>query len=124
MTGSRCCLHLSKVEEFKAWAIANGYNEEKPKGEYEILRLRKGTNPPILIFKRLRGDHASTDRKSQKVVNEWMNSKKDTISQKDTICQDDIYTLAQYNAEVARGLIHTGTWKSKMEDLQKKYELF
>lgn len=35
--------------------------------------------------------------------------------------KDEIETLATFNAEVARGLIHTGMWQLKMMELQKRF---
>lgn len=34
----------------------------------------------------------------------------------------DLYTLANYNSEVERGLVHTGEWKEKMAQLQTWYD--
>lgn len=33
----------------------------------------------------------------------------------------DFYTLANYNSEVARGIVHTEEWKQKMAELQVQY---
>src|ERR1700722_19973985 len=39
---SRSMLALSKLEQFAAWAVADGFVREPTKGEYEVLRLRWG----------------------------------------------------------------------------------
>jgi hypothetical protein len=37
-------------------------------------------------------------------------------------CERSKYTdLAQYNSEVARGLMHTDEWKRQMSELQKAF---
>lgn len=34
----------------------------------------------------------------------------------------ELDTLGRYNAEVARGLLHTDEWKKKMEELQARFD--
>ena len=54
----RATLHLSKLDDFAAFAGTRGYEREPTKGAYEVLRLRKGDAPPLLYYRR-HGDHAS-----------------------------------------------------------------
>ena len=37
--------------------------------------------------------------------------------------RSDVETLATYNAEVARGIVHTELWNLKMERLQQQFNL-
>ena len=41
MRGSRSDLHVSKLDEFKAWLKAQGWAEVRVRGEYEVLRMHK-----------------------------------------------------------------------------------
>ena len=34
---------------------------------------------------------------------------------------DDVNVLARYNAEVARGLVHTEEWHQKMKELKEQF---
>lgn len=34
----------------------------------------------------------------------------------------DVKTLGAYNAEVARGIVHTSEWKEKMRQLQQEFD--
>lgn len=56
----RATLHHSKLEEFAAWAAADGWTREPTKGEYEALRLSKPGRPPVIVYRRDRGDHLTT----------------------------------------------------------------
>ena len=37
------------------------------------------------------------------------------------LTEDEFHVLASYNAEVARGIVHTTNWKINMAVLQTKY---
>jgi hypothetical protein len=75
-TGRRNQLHLNKLKEFTQWAVRQGYKEEPIKGYYEIMRLR-GIDGKLKIFWiHIGGDHVTTDRESQPLVDAWMQSRK------------------------------------------------
>jgi hypothetical protein len=40
------------------------------------------------------------------------------------LSEEDVNTLARYNSECDRGLLHNEKWKKKMEELQNKYNLW
>ena len=77
----RATLHLSKLDDFAAFAATRGYVREPTKGAYEILRLRRGEEPPLLYYRR-GGDHASIPESFGKgaknpaagLVSAWFNS--------------------------------------------------
>jgi hypothetical protein len=76
----RATLHLTKLDEFSAFAATRGYVREPAKGDYEVLRLRRGEEPPLLYYRR-HGDHASipvTQKKNpaQGLVQAWLDSKR------------------------------------------------
>lgn len=74
---SRSLLALAKLEEFAAWAIAQGYRREPVKGTYEVLRLRKQGESPVLYFKRDKGPfHATSYGEGTALVQKWINTRK------------------------------------------------
>jgi hypothetical protein len=73
---SRALLVLTKVVDFAAWAVCQGYKVEPTKGTYEILRLRKKGESPILFFKRDKGAHATSYGDGTTLVQQWINTRK------------------------------------------------
>jgi hypothetical protein len=73
---SRNLLALTKIADFAAWAVSQGYRREPTKGSYEVLRLRKKGEAPVLFFKRDRGDHATSYGDGTALVQKWVNSRK------------------------------------------------
>ena len=71
-TGSRDRLHLSKLPAFRNWAVSQGYTVEPERGVYEVLRLRKDGEAPLIFWFHHGGDHATTDRRSERLVNQWL----------------------------------------------------
>ena len=80
---TRELLALSRLEEFAAWAIAEGFTREPAKGDYEVLRLRWPGQPPLIYFTRLSthagGDpvHATAQHEGSKLVKRWLRERKD-----------------------------------------------
>jgi len=73
---SRNLLALTKLEEFALWAISQGYKREPTKGIYEVLRLRKKGESPVLYFKRDSGKHATSYGNGTTLVQKWINTRK------------------------------------------------
>ena len=48
----RSLLHRSKIEDFKAWLQEDGWQIEKTKGRYEVVRATKGTRKPLIVYTR------------------------------------------------------------------------
>jgi hypothetical protein len=55
---SRNTLHRSKLDDFREWLKGDGWEMEKTKGDFEVLRARKGKRL-LLIYDRHGGDHYS-----------------------------------------------------------------
>lgn len=78
----RASLHLSKLDDFAAFAATRGFVREPTKGAYEVLRLRRGQEPPLLYYRR-HGDHASipeyfgkgAKNPSQGLVSAWFRAR-------------------------------------------------
>ena len=66
----RRLLHKSKLELFKKWLIADGWNIEETKGDYEVLRARKATKKrPLIVYSKLEAkEHYSVMNKDCGVV--------------------------------------------------------
>ena len=75
-TGSRDRLHLTKLDEFAAWAMHQGYHREPTKGDWEVLRLRKDEDAPFIYWEHIGGDHATTDQRSERLVRQWLKGLK------------------------------------------------
>ena len=73
---ARNLLALSKLEEFAKWAVSQGYRREPTKGTYEVLRLRKKGESPVLYFKRDKGEHATSYGEGTALVKQWINTRK------------------------------------------------
>ena len=72
----RYLLALSKIDEFAAWAATQGYAREKTKGSFEVLRLRKGNEPPKIYFTRAGAkEHASCQEASVGLVRKWIRER-------------------------------------------------
>ena len=79
---SRSLLALTKLVDFAAWAVCQGYKVEPTKGTYEVLRLRKKGEAPLLYFRRDKGSfggepqHATSYGDGTTLVYQWLNSRK------------------------------------------------
>jgi hypothetical protein len=79
---SRSLLALSMLRVFEEWAVTQGYRREPTKGSYEILRLRKKGEAPVLYFRRDKGSfggepqHATSYGEGTKLVQRWINTRK------------------------------------------------
>ena len=74
---TRNLLALSKLEEFAVWAVSQGYRREPTKGTYEVLRLRKKGESPVLFFRRDKGEHATSYGDGTALVQLWINTRKE-----------------------------------------------
>ena len=74
---ARNLLALTKVVDFAAWAVCQGYKVEPTKGTYEILRLRKKGENPVLFFKRNTGEHATSYAEGTTLDQQWINTRKE-----------------------------------------------
>jgi hypothetical protein len=74
---NRYLLALSKLDEFAAWATTKGYQREKTKGRYEVLRLRKLGEKPRLYFRRDVGGHvhATCQAGAVGLVRQWLRER-------------------------------------------------
>ena len=66
----RHTLHISKLEAFRGWLAKDGWEIEKPKGDYEVLRARKqGRQNPLIVYtKSYSKEHLSVMDRDKGVV--------------------------------------------------------
>lgn len=78
---NRELLSLSKLNEFSEWAASKGYHQEACKGDYEVLRLRKDGNPPVIFYTRLytlaggKPQHATCKSDGERLVRQWIRER-------------------------------------------------
>lgn len=58
----RALLHRTKLDAFRAWLVANGYDPSGPRGDFEVLRWKgKPRKQMPMIFDRMSGDHLTSN---------------------------------------------------------------
>lgn len=72
---SRSLLAISKIEEFAAWAIADGFTREPCKSTWEVLRLRWPNHQPHIFFTRGGAQHATSQSEGTQLVKRWLRSR-------------------------------------------------
>lgn len=78
----RDLLHKTKLEDFKAWLIKDGWIIENPKGLYEVLRATKTQRKPLIVFEKDNSkQHYTIQDKYVGLVYQFIKDKK---SYKDT----------------------------------------
>ncbi len=66
-------LHVNHLPAFKTFLIGEGYEIEPTKGNYEVLRARRNSEPPLIFFERgTRGGSITV----QDVGNGWPMARK------------------------------------------------
>jgi hypothetical protein len=69
-------LHLTKLDAFANWAAQQGYVREQTKGVYEVLRLRREPEPPLLYYRHEGGDHATSTGRATSLVDRWIRERR------------------------------------------------
>ena len=75
----RDVLHKNKLEAFKKWLIADGWELQDLKGTYEVLRARKvGKDRPLIIYSKMDAkEHLSVDKRDMGVVGAFLRGDTD-----------------------------------------------
>lgn len=71
----RNLLHLNKLDDFREWMEYQGWEAVPTKGEFEILRLIKLNEKPIILYQRFDCDHAVVQDKDYKLVKRFVFGK-------------------------------------------------
>lgn len=56
---NRNTLHKTKIDEFKSFIKWLGYKEEKPKGQFEVMRFKIPGHPVGIVFNGKSPEHYS-----------------------------------------------------------------
>jgi len=77
---NRNLLHLNQLELFKNWLLDNGWQIEKCKGHYEVLRARRlGERLPLIVYRKDKDNlvHLSVSDWDAQYVKKFIQNKKD-----------------------------------------------
>ena len=73
---SRNLLHKSQLELFKKWMEKSGFTPLPTKTEWEVARF-KTDEQPIIIYRRLKGDHLTAHQpEAQHLISLFIKEKK------------------------------------------------
>lgn len=82
---SRSRLHIDHLQEFATFCETRGWKTEKPKGTYEVLRMRHPEwRDPLFVYKRHTNSsggelvHLTTHGNADNMVSAWLRDKKRT----------------------------------------------
>ncbi len=84
---NRCTLHKNSLEDFQKWLVADGWEIEKPKGIFEVLRARKAGRPqPLIVYtKAYAKEHLTVMSRDIGVVRAFLRAKKKPQTNADRI---------------------------------------
>jgi hypothetical protein len=78
---TRNLLHRSKLEEFKQWAVGQGYREDTGSGLYQVLRLRPPEGSGMIVFyERDSGKHVTSHDEGTSLVRRWLREREKAVS--------------------------------------------
>ena len=75
---NRYTLHKNSLEDFQNWLVADGWEIEKPKGTYEVLRARKaGRSQPLIVYTKADAkEHLTVMDRDFEIVRAFLRDKK------------------------------------------------
>lgn len=84
---NRYTLHKNSLEVFQNWLVADGWEIEKPKGTYEVLRARKaGRQQPLIVYTKADAkEHLTVMDRDFEIVRAFLRDKKKTQTNADRI---------------------------------------
>lgn len=93
---NRSRLHISKLEDFKAWLLKDGWSIEEPKGTWEVLRARKSDRKnPLIVYTRMDAkEHLSVMDRDSGVIGAFLRDSKKSKTNFD-VCCESIENMAQ-----------------------------
>ena len=68
---SRSLLHVSKLDEFKAWLDAQGIDHRPGRGAYEVLQVRQRRGWRTVCSRHHMTEHYSTDRRLDSLIRQF-----------------------------------------------------
>ena len=84
---NRYTLHKNSLEDFQSWLVADGWETEKPKGIYEVLRARKaGRQQPLIVYTKADAkEHLTVMDRDLEIVGAFLRDKKKAQTNADRI---------------------------------------
>ena len=84
---NRYTLHKNSLEDFQSWLVADGWEIEKPKGIYEVLRARKaGRQQPLIVYTKSDAkEHLTVMDRDLEIVGAFLRDKKKPQTNADRI---------------------------------------
>lgn len=75
---NRKLLHRNKIEDFKSWLQADGWQIEQTKGIYEIVRAKKGDRKPLIVYTRdsKGSEHITVQSRDEGVVRAYIRDRR------------------------------------------------
>lgn len=108
----RNVLHKNLLEDFQSWLVADGWEIEKPKGIYEVLRARKaGIQQPLIVYTKADAkEHLTVMDRDLEIVGAFLRGKKKTQTNADRIRSMTDEELADMLDEVSvHGILALGS---------------
>lgn len=69
----RATLHWTRVDDFGAYCCGeHGYRRLPLKSPFEVLRIQRGTEAPLVFYRRLRTDHATATGAGEVLVEKYI----------------------------------------------------
>lgn len=74
---ARNLLHKSKLEEFSSWLINKGWEIEKPRGDYEVLRAYHiQYRDPLIVYEKIEAkEHYTIQGRHINIVKKWLDER-------------------------------------------------
>lgn len=72
----RCLLAISKLNDFKDWLKEDGWVVVEPKGNYEVVRAKKGKRWLIIFQRSLAEVHATVMDKDAPLIRTYITSRR------------------------------------------------
>lgn len=95
---NRYTLHKNSLEDFQKWLVADGWEIEKSKGIFEVLRARKAGRPqPLIVYTKADAkEHLTVMERDIGVVRAFLRAKKKPQTNADRIRSMTDEKLAKY----------------------------
>lgn len=109
---NRYTLRKNSLEDFQSWLVADGWEIEKPKGIYEVLRARKaGRQQPLIVYTKADAkEHLTVMDRDFEIVRAFLRDKKKTQTNADRIRSMTDEELADMLDEVSvHGILALGS---------------
>ena len=111
---NRYTLHKNSLEDFQKWLVAAGWEIEKSKGIFEVLRARKAGRPqPLIVYTKADAkEHLTVMERDIGVVRAFLRAKKKSQTNADRIRSMTDEELAEWITNMCEFERHGEPYKS------------